>query len=436
MNRSYRPSIEALESLNLLSGVNAVLPIHALQTWLATERAVSHASLAWASHHRAAFHAPIPYGTPLAHTVWSSLVAHHVAAITGAFRVMPTAPVTGTSHARITTTATVSPGGIHALGATTKPLVSTKSYDYYIDGNTTNVSVATAPGLMLQGGGSKIPDAINWMNDKAHGGDWVVLEASGDSADADAIYNICHPNSVSTIVTKTRDAAFDPFVIQTIQHAEGIFLAGGDQSDYVNLWKGTPLADALNQRTQVAPLGGNSAGLAVIGQFVFTADKNTISSKEALANPFSSHLTLGRDFLTLPYMENVITDSHLVERDRMGRLVAFMGRLASDGWTTGAKGIGVDRETAVLVEPTTGIASVVGTGTYDSAAFFLEPTTTSVLVCQPKTALTYTNISVVRVTPGETFNLNTWTSPDGEPYSLSATAGVLTSSAVTGGIYG
>ena len=125
-------------------------------------------------------------------------------------------------------------------------------------------------------------------------------------------------------------------------------------------------------------------------------------------------------------MGGIITDSHLVARDRMGRLVTFLGRLVQDGWVGQARGIGIDTATAVLVEPTTGLATVVGSGTSDSAAFFVAPTAGSVLVCKPKSPQTYTDLSVVRLTPGETFDLSTWTGGAGLHDSISARDGVLT----------
>ena len=39
--------------------------------------------------------------------------------------------------------------------------------------------------------------------------------------------------------------ASDPFVINTTQSAESLWIAGGDQSNYINYWKGTPVQDAL-----------------------------------------------------------------------------------------------------------------------------------------------------------------------------------------------
>ena len=35
-------------------------------------------------------------------------------------------------------------------------------------------------------------------------------------------------------------------------------------------------------------------------------------------------------FLDLPLMNDIITDSHFAQRDRMGRLLAFMARLRQD----------------------------------------------------------------------------------------------------------
>ncbi len=62
----------------------------------------------------------------------------------------------------------------------------------------------------------------------------------------------------------------------------------------------------------------------------------SLTSANALADPFHRDLTLDRDFLTLPRMGGLITDQHLQERDRMGRTVAFLARLVKDAWTAEA----------------------------------------------------------------------------------------------------
>jgi cyanophycinase-like exopeptidase len=95
-------------------------------------------------------------------------------------------------------------------------------------------------------------------------------------------------------------------------------------------------------------------------------------------------------------MAGIITDSHFVTRDRMGRLLTFLARIVQDGWAPTAKGIGIDERTALAVEPT-GRATVFGSG----AAYFLS-TPGPAEVCQPKTNLTYHSISVYRVLPHST----------------------------------
>ena len=54
-------------------------------------------------------------------------------------------------------------------------------------------------------------------------------------------------------------------MIETIRNAEALFIAGGDQSEFVQFWKNTPVEDAINHvAAKPAPVGGTSAGMAII----------------------------------------------------------------------------------------------------------------------------------------------------------------------------
>ena len=75
------------------------------------------------------------------------------------------------------------------------------------------------------------------------------------------------------------------------------------------------------------PVGGTSAGLAILGQFSFTAMNDSAYSKETLQDPFNNRVTIATDFLKVPHMENTITDTHYVKRDRQGRFLGFMARI-------------------------------------------------------------------------------------------------------------
>ena len=307
-----------------------------------------------------------------------------------------------------------------------------KSYKYYAVGDTTDVVLPAPahPALVLMGGGPDVDDAFRWMIRKGGGGNFVVIRATGTEAYNPYIFAMGGVRSVETIVVPSRAAASDPFVLQRIRGAEAVFIAGGDQNDYLQFWKGTPLAAALQQLAgHNVPIGGTSAGLAVLGQFIYSGANQSVTSAEALANPYNKNMTLDRDFLAFPYLTRTVTDSHLDARDRMGRLAAFMARVVNDGWTSTARGVGVDVETALLIE--NGQATRVGVG----SVYFLQ-TVGLPQVCAPKTPLTYQNIGVQRLSGAGTFDLNNWAGYGSTAnYSISAVKGVLQSSQAGGAVY-
>jgi cyanophycinase len=98
-------------------------------------------------------------------------------------------------------------------------------------------------------------------------------------------------------------------------------------------WTGSVLdSTLLSLRSQRhVPLGGTSAGLAVLGDIDFSAETGGIESPTALSNPYDAGLTFNTSFIVgLPGMKDAITDTHFVTRDRMGRLMAFIARMATD----------------------------------------------------------------------------------------------------------
>jgi cyanophycinase len=284
------------------------------------------------------------------------------------------------------------------------------------------------------GGSTDVDAGFQWMIEKSGGGDFVVIRATGTDAYDPWIYNdLGGVDSAATIIIQNRAAAYDPFVLDKINNAEALFIAGGDQANYVEDWKGTPVADAINQlAARGVPVGGTSAGLAVLGQFVFSAVNGTIDSSTALSNPYNSKVALDRDFLSLPHMTGVITDSHFSARDRMGRLLTFLARITNDNWADQALGVGINERTALAMEPD-GTAKVLG----ESAVYFIK-TPGDPQVCQPKTALTYDNLDVYRIAATDTnasFNFAKWTGKGGTEYKLNVDAGVITSTLPGGDIY-
>ena len=317
-------------------------------------------------------------------------------------------------------------------GGSVPPGEAAKKYSYYRVGPVNDVSTSTTAGTVLMGGGTDVDEAFQWMCGKAGNGDFLVLRTTGTDAYNPYILALCPGvNSVATLIAPTAAAANDPFVVNAIKSAEAIFIAGGDQSTYITNWKGTLLQTELNAAiARGVPVGGTSAGLMVLTQFIYSALLSQgVTSSEALADPFTQYITLDRDFVAIGSLADTIGDAHFVTRDRMGRELAFMCRVAANGWTGAPRGIAVDEQTALLIDAS-GDAAVAGFGT----AYFLQAPGPAE-VCQPKMPLTYGGIAVYRIPAGGTFDLGRWTGRGGTSYSVSATAGVLSSTQSSGSVY-
>lgn len=308
-------------------------------------------------------------------------------------------------------------------------------YQYFRAGNPNDVQTKTRPGFALMGGGSDLDPAFQYMCERAGGGDFIILRASGDDDYNPYIQGLCKLNSVSTFILTSREAANDPFVAETIRHAEAVFIAGGDQAHYINWWMETPVEHALNEAIERGvPIGGTSAGLAVQGEFVYSAqgdapDDEDLSSPLTLANPFHPRVTIVHNFLTNVLLKNVITDTHFAARDRMGRTLVFMARILQDGRSTQIRDIAVDERTAVLLDPD-GVSTVVGAGN----AYFLSSTQRPE-VCKPSSPLTFHGIAVHALHAAEQFDVKRWTTTGGTSYTLSVEGGVIKSTQPGGGIY-
>jgi cyanophycinase-like exopeptidase len=311
------------------------------------------------------------------------------------------------------------------------------SYKYKRQGSDLDAQTRTEPGIAMMGGGNvDVDEAFRWLCGKGHGGDFLILRARGKFDYNGYVNKVCQMNSVATLIIPNRKAAQEPKVAKIIGQATVIFIAGGDQSHYIESWKGTPVQDALNAHVIAdKPIGGSSAGLAVLGEFVYGAleDKGNdedLTSADVLANPYAKRVTLLRDFLKAPGLDNILTDSHFAKRDRMGRGLGFLARIEADGWTKHPREIAVDEKSAVLME-VDGHAKVVGVGL---GAYFLQLTEPPE-VCKPGQPLTVHNVAVYHAPSGATFDIRGWNGEGGEAYSVSAESGQVHSSRADKGLY-
>ena len=150
-------------------------------------------------------------------------------------------------------------------------------YTYVRIGNAADATaIALQGGTVLMGGSTDVDSAFRWMCGRSKGGDFLVIRATGTDAYNPYVQALCTDagvaaNSVATLIIPTATAANDARVSDLITKAEAIWIAGGDQSDYITLWKGTPVQTALNARIAAgAAVGGTSAGLNVLSQFTYS----------------------------------------------------------------------------------------------------------------------------------------------------------------------
>jgi|YNPBryunderm2012_1023409.scaffolds.fasta_scaffold01338_7 cyanophycinase len=297
-------------------------------------------------------------------------------------------------------------------------------------GNPADVQRPTRPILVLAGGGADVDAAMQALGEGAGAGDLVVLRATGGGGYNQYLLDLTGADSVETLIVAARRRAEDPYVLARVGQAEGVFLAGGDQADYVTFWGGTALTTTIDGVVaRGAPLGGTSAGLAILGEWVFAALAGTITSSQALANPYHERVTLVRNVLHVPALAGVICDSHFAGRDRMGRLVTFLARLVADFGVQPARGLGIDEATALVVDEN-GLGTVVGRG-----AVYLLQSPGPPQRCLPGQGLTFRQVAVQRAVAGQAVHLPSWQGTGLASYTVTAEDGQLTSTQPGGRLY-
>jgi len=311
-----------------------------------------------------------------------------------------------------------------------------------------------SPSYVLMGGGPDVDEAFRWMIQRAgvtpgSGGRFVVIRATGDDAYNPYVYYSSKKSSTSidwidgwvggaslglssveTLVIPSVEAANHDDVVAVVARANAVWIAGGDQANYIRYWKGTRLEQTLNQLMKDnVPIGGTSAGLAVLGGFDFAALNGTVTSGEALVDPYNAYMTIdptddsgvalstSGGFVAPPAFANMVFDSHLDTRDRMGRLITFVSRLVQPGSAAGqpvgcdggvlrtsaARGIGIGVESALLVAgkdgggpgPKFSARRVTNVSTTTESAVYFVDLTLSPTLCTAGRPLSVPSSSIV-----------------------------------------
>lgn len=280
------------------------------------------------------------------------------------------------------------------------------------------------------GGGSDQPSCFSWLISGANGGDFLVIRGDGTDAYNPWLLSIGPLNSASTLIILNREGASDPFVLSKVDSSEAIFFSGGDQWEYITRFRDTPLQKAVQKAviSRNCPLGGTSAGTAIMAQFLFTASSGGTESSIALKNPFDPSVTISNhSMFQWPPLQQMFVDMHFRTRQRLGRLIAFGARAAAGKWLNSngttedqtkanaqdgdrmVRLIGVDEATCLNVALPSGIAQVMGVSTVDLVQF----PRSSISHLVPDQPLGVSNLHVQRLNSSgsSVFNLLEWNSP-------------------------
>jgi cyanophycinase len=123
--------------------------------------------------------------------------------------------------------------------------------------------------------------------------------------------------------------------LELLREATGIFIAGGTQMRLTSLLGGTSFEEELLAAyRRGAVIAGTSAGTAVQSKLMIAYGRSGPTPREGMAR-------FGSGF---GFTDRIVFDQHFRQRDRLGRLVYAISM------HPGALGVGVDENTAAIVE--------------------------------------------------------------------------------------
>jgi cyanophycinase len=258
--------------------------------------------------------------------------------------------------------------------------------------------------LCAVGGGGEDYNAwsdapYGWIVQRADSQRIILLSANPEDSWLPTYFHSLGADSAFNYMIATPAVANDSATYQAIRGCRGVFIKGGDQWDYVSVWRGTLTEQAIREVfLSGGVVAGTSAGAAVLGEIVFDAHFASPTSRTALRNPRYTGLTLTTDFLRL--LPNTLFDSHFYERGRFGRLLAMMGRFQADSGRH-ILGIGLEAETALCISPD-GSAEVMGAG----SVVFYYPSSESRVVALTGQPLVYTGVRCDALVAGYRYDVN------------------------------
>jgi cyanophycinase len=179
----------------------------------------------------------------------------------------------------------------------------------------------------------------------------VLTTASSFGPELELIYGQafkeCGAAQVTTLHIHDRLDANDPANAEIVINATGIFMTGGDQSRLASILGGSEVGKAMHRafKRRGACIAGTSAGASAVSEHMVAGGRAGTHPKKGMLN-----LVPG-----LGLLDRVIIDQHFSQRHRLGRLLSIVAQ------NPFLLGVGIDEDTAIVVEPNTDL-EVIGAG--------------------------------------------------------------------------
>jgi cyanophycinase len=206
----------------------------------------------------------------------------------------------------------------------------------------TALTVAGQQRLLVIGGGERPPDAVKKFVEWSGGTKARILiitwasgvpEGSFEALKKDFLPQ--NPAAIEHASIRPLDAEKRAKFVEQLKNATGVFFSGGDQNRIMDVLEDVELLKLLRERyARGTPFGGTSAGAAAMSDPMMTGDAD-------LKILDGSKVGVRKGLGLIP---NVIFDQHFLVRQRHNRLFGLI--MVNPKML----GIGIDEDTAVLIE--------------------------------------------------------------------------------------
>ena len=190
------------------------------------------------------------------------------------------------------------------------------------------------------------------------------------------------------VIIERRDDAFDKAIVNKLDGASVVFIAGGDQLQMTSLLGNSDVIHCMEALYKNGTtLAGSSARASVMSDTMIISGNGDDSES-------ISALGIAPGF---GFIHNLVIDSHFAERGRISRLLGAVAQNPDN------MGIGLDEDTALVIGPNQ-IFSVIGSG----AAYVIDGTDityTSLSQQRPQGIVTIHGLSLHVLGAGDKFDL-------------------------------